>query len=351
MKKTIFLSLLKKFDPEIAHNLAILFLKYGYYPKAQMITNKVLKTEFSGIKLDHPIGLSAGFDKNAEGLRGLKNIGFSFIEVGAVTPYPQKGNKKPRIHRVLEEEGIINSLGFNNKGMEKVYKNLLKKPRNCIIGVNLGSNKETIDRSLDFIKVLNLFQNDVDFATLNVSSPNTKGLRNLQNEDELELLLSKIAKARNKLFKKIPVFIKISPDLNEKQLENIVKQTISYNFSGIIATNTSIDRQGVSKKWVKIKGGLSGKPIFTKSTETLAKISFLSRNCFPIIGVGGIFSAEDAYEKICAGASALQLYSALTFNGPKIVNEICKNLEKILKANGFKNVSEAVGTKKNKWLL
>ena len=349
MKRNILISILKKFDPEFAHNIAILSLKYGLQPKRKITTDNILKTKISGINLKHPIGLSAGFDKNAEAIKGLVNIGFSFIEIGAVTPLPQKGNKKPRIHRILEEEGIINSLGFNNKGMNKIYKNLLKKPDDCIIGVNLGSNKNTIDRSLDFIKVLKLFHNDVDFATLNISSPNTDGLKELQINDELEFLLSKVSKEKDNLSKKIPIFIKISPDLNDKQLENIVNQTIKFNLAGIIATNTSTTRKNLSEKWRNIKGGLSGKPIFKESTITLAKVSQLSDSKFPIIGVGGIFSADDAYEKICAGASALQIYSALTFIGPKVINDICEGLEKILKANGFKNISEAVGTKKNNW--
>jgi len=234
--------------------------------------------------------------------------------------------------------------------MSRVHNNLIKKPKNLTVGINLGSNKETLDRSLDFIKVLSLFNETVDFATINISSPNTKNLRKLQNKEELEILLTKVTNERQKLLNIKPLFLKISPDLNDNQIESIVDLTLKFNLSGIIATNTSTTRENLDKKWQNTAGGLSGKPIFKKSTITLAKISTLSKSKFPIIGVGGIFSAEDAFEKICAGASALQIYSALTFVGPSIVKEICKNLELILKANGFKNISEAVGTKKSNWI-
>ncbi len=350
MKEKILTSFLKQIDPEVAHKIAIFTLKYNLNPKIHISSSKLLETEISGIRLKHPIGLSAGFDKNAEALRGLMNIGFSFVEIGAVTPIPQKGNSKPRIHRLLEEKGIINSLGFNNLGMNTINNNLIKKPKNLIVGVNLGSNKETLDRSIDFIKILKLFNKTVDFATINISSPNTKNLRKLQNREELENLLIKVTNEQEKLLDIKPLFLKISPDLTDNQIENIVDLTIRFNLSGIIATNTSSERENIDKKWQNTPGGLSGKPIFKKSTITLAKISILSKSKFPIIGVGGIFSAEDAFEKICAGASALQIYSALTFVGPSIVKEICKNLELILKANGFKNISEAVGTKKNNWI-
>ena len=350
MNEKILTSLLKKIDPEIAHKIAIFALKYNFNRKVHISASKLLKTEISGIELNHPVGMSAGFDKNAEALKGLMNIGFSFVEIGAVTPIAQKGNRKPRVHRLLEEKGIINRLGFNNLGMSRVHNNLIKKPKNLTVGINLGSNKETLDRSLDFIKVLSLFNETVDFATINISSPNTKNLRKLQNKEELEILLTKVTNERQKLLNIKPLFLKISPDLNDNQIESIVDLTLKFNLSGIIATNTSTTRENLDKKWQNTAGGLSGKPIFKKSTITLAKISTLSKSKFPIIGVGGIFSAEDAFEKICAGASALQIYSALTFVGPSIVKEICKNLELILKANGFKNISEAVGTKKSNWI-
>ena len=350
MKEKILTSMLKKIDPEVAHKVAIFALKYDFLPKVHISSSKLLETDISGIKLNHPIGMSAGFDKNAEALKGLMNIGFSFVEIGAVTPKAQKGNSKPRIHRLLKEKGIINSLGFNNLGMNAVYNNLVKKPRGLTVGINLGSNKETLDRSLDFIKVLKLFNKTVDFATLNISSPNTKNLRNLQNKEELESLLTKLTNERKKLLNEKPLFLKISPDLTDDQIENIVNLTLKFNLSGIIATNTSIGRENLDERWKKTAGGLSGKPIFQKSTTTLAKIAILSKSKFPIIGVGGIFSAEDAFEKICAGASALQIYSAFTFVGPLIVKEICKNLEQILVSYGFKNISEAVGTKKNNWV-
>ena len=346
----ITLTMLKYLNPEFAHFLVLRLLRYKLFPKVKTHKSRLLEVNLASLNLKNPIGLAAGFDKNAEAINTLPKIGFGFLEVGGVTPLPQYGNEKPRVFRLQRDRAIINRLGFNNKGMDYVKKTLILRDCSIPIGINLGANKDSGNRIKDYSKVLMTCGDFVDFATLNISSPNTKNLRELQTAKNLKALLSELEKARAKLIKNIPIFVKISPDLSEQSLTELIEVISHSKVDGIIATNTTVSRDNlISKSKLEI-GGLSGKPLKKVSTEIIAKISHATNGKLPIIGVGGVCSAEDAYEKICAGASALQLYTGLVYNGLSVVNEICLELEKLLLADGHNSVTSAVGSKRNDWL-
>ena len=346
----ITLTMLKYLNPEFAHFLVLRLLRYKLFPKLKTHKSRLLEVNLASLNLQNPIGLAAGFDKNAEAINTLPKIGFGFLEVGGVTPLPQYGNEKPRVFRLQRDRAIINRLGFNNKGMDHVKKKLILRNCSIPIGINLGANKDSGNRIKDYSKVLMACGDFVDFATLNISSPNTKNLRELQTAKNLKALLSELEKARAKLIKNIPIFVKISPDLSDQSLTELIEVIRHSTVDGIIATNTTVSRDNlISKSKLEI-GGLSGKPLKKVSTEIIAKISHATNGKLPIIGVGGVCSAEDAYEKICAGASALQLYTGLVYNGLSVVNEICLELEKLLLADGHNSVASAVGSKRNDWL-
>ena len=346
----ITLTMLKYLNPEVAHFLVLRLLRYKLFPKVKTHNSRLLEVNLASLNLKNPIGLAAGFDKNAEAINTLPKIGFGFLEVGGVTPLPQYGNEKPRVFRLQRDRAIINRLGFNNKGMDYVKKKLILRDCSIPIGINLGANKDSGNRIKDYSKVLMACGDFVDFATLNISSPNTKNLRELQTTKNLKALLSELEKARAKLIKVIPIFVKISPDLSDQSLTELIEVIRHSTVDGIIATNTTVSRDNlISKSKLEI-GGLSGKPLKKVSTEIIAKISHATNGKLPIIGVGGVCSAEDAYEKICAGASALQLYTGLVYNGFSVINEICLELEKLLLADGHNSIASAVGSKRNDWL-
>jgi len=314
---------LHRFDPERAHSLSLLALKSGLVPlPGTPVTSDRLRTTIAGLDLPNPVGLAAGFDKNATVLHPLTRAGFGFIEVGAATPKPQIGNPKPRLFRLTEDRAVINRFGFNNDGMEIIAARLSKRPENAIIGLNLGANKDSYDRADDFARVLSRCGGHLDFATVNVSSPNTENLRDLQGPEALTALLAGVMEAKNWLPRPIPIFLKIAPDLTESELSELAEE----------------------------KGGLSGAPLFEKSTRVLAQLAHLTDGKIPLIGVGGIASAQDAYTKICAGASAVQLYSALVYQGLSLVPGIARGLDTLLERDGFTNVSQAVGTKTKDFL-
>ena len=342
----------KYIDPEKAHALALFFLKLHFLNKMYRPQSfKNLNTTFCNIKLKNPIGLAAGFDKNAEVIKGLFKLGVGLIEIGAVTPKPQYGNRKPRVFRLQKDLAIINKLGFNNFGMEKINENLKKNNSNGILGINVGANKNSQDKALDFINIISYFSNDVDYFTLNISSPNTYGLRDFQNKKKLNELLKRIDENTKVLKIKKPVLLKISPDLENDDLRAIVELSIKYKIAGIVATNTTVSRKKKLKSPYKLEeGGLSGKPLFDKSNIILAKLYFLTEGKMPLIGVGGVFSGKDAYKKICIGATVVQLYTAFTFRGPLLFNKILNELDILLKQDGYKNISEAVGSKNYKFL-
>ena len=309
------------------------------------MTSQRLACTVAGLDLPNPVGLAAGFDKNATCLDALGRTGFGFLEVGAATPLPQDGNPRPRLFRLTEDQAAINRFGFNNQGMEPIAQRLAARPAGRVVGLNLGANKTSEDRAADFAKVLTHCGSHVDFATVNVSSPNTEKLRDLQGKDALSALLSGVMAAN---VTGIPIFLKIAPDLTDSDLEDLADVASSSGISAVIATNTTLSREGLSSPHKAQAGGLSGQPLFEKSTRVLAKLSTLTD--VPLIGVGGIGSAAQAYAKIRAGASAVQFYTALVYGGISLAGEIAQGLDDLLARDGFANVADAVGTAKEDWL-
>jgi len=337
-------------DPEVAHGMGIKALKMGLTPTPGVFTTPRLTSKLAGMTLPNPIGLAAGFDKNAEAIAPLLQSGFGFIEVGAATPRPQPGNPKPRLFRLSADDAVINRFGFNNQGMEAIAARLARRPAAGILGINLGANKDSQDKAADFATVLKTCGPHVDFATVNVSSPNTERLRDLQGKAALELLLAQVMETRKSLPNHPAIFLKIAPDLEIQDLEDIIEVALSSGISGIIATNTTLSRDGLHSAYAAEAGGLSGQPLFEKSTRVLARLSALSGGKLPLIGVGGIGSGAQAYAKIQAGACAVQLYSAMVYKGIGLAREIAKELDTLLARDGFASTAEAVGTKQKEWL-
>ena len=348
--ESVGLKLLRLSNPEFAHNLAIKALNLGLLPKPKTSVFENLKTSIGGLELDSPIGLAAGFDKNAEAVDPLLKCGFGFIEVGAVTPEGQPGNPKPRLFRLPKDQAVINRFGFNNLGMDIVSSRLAKRSEKGIVGVNLGANKDSDDRIKDYVKVLKCCGPFVDFATVNVSSPNTENLRNLQEKKSLNNLLDQVMSSREKLKNKVPIFLKIAPDLSLNQIDDISEIALKMQIDAVVATNTTLDHQGLKSDVKNKQGGLSGRPLFSKSTWVLANLSRRLEKRVPLIGVGGIASAQDAYVKILAGASAVQLYTGLVYNGIGLVTKINNGLSEILSQQNKTNLSEIVGSGTDEFL-
>ncbi len=335
--------------PEAAHSLALQALRLGLAPAGGPVSTPRLATSLAGLSLPNPVGLAAGFDKNAVAVSPLLRAGFGFIEVGAATPRPQPGNPRPRLFRLSPDGAAINRFGFNNQGMEAIAARL-SAPRAGIVGINLGANKDSPDRAGDFARVLTRIGPKVDFATVNVSSPNTERLRDLQGKAALKALLLGVMEARDSLPTPLPVFLKIAPDLDDTALGEIVDVAMETGISGIIATNTTLDRPGLLSAHANEAGGLSGQPLFEKSTRVLARLAQLSEGALPLIGVGGVGSPAQAFAKIRAGASAVQLYTALVYNGITLAADIARGLDTLLAENGFNTIAEAVGTGKDDYL-
>ncbi len=344
------LAALHRFDPETAHGLSIKALTSGFAPTPGPVTTDRLKTQIAGLDLPNPVGLAAGFDKNGEALGPLSRAGFGFIEVGAVTPRPQPGNPKPRLFRLTEDRAAINRFGFNNEGMEVMAGRLAHRPKDAVIGLNLGANKDSDDRPGDFAKVLAHCAAHLDFATVNVSSPNTEKLRDLQGKAALRALLNGVIETRNAVPRPIPIFLKIAPDLTDTELQDIAEVARETGVDAVIATNTTLSRDGLDSAYKDQAGGLSGAPLFEKSTRVLAQLSQLIGGDIPLIGVGGVSTAEQAYAKICAGASAVQFYTAMVYGGISLAAEIPTGLDALLARDGFASVAEAVGSKREDWL-
>lgn len=345
------LSALHRLDPERAHGLSLLALRMGLAPQPGPVDLPRLHLTLAGMPLLNPIGLAAGYDKNAEAIAPLSRAGFGFIEVGAATPLPQPGNDRPRLFRLTEDRAAINRFGFNNKGMQSIKARLAARtPGPVPVGLNLGANKVSDNRAADFASVLMHCGPHVDFATVNVSSPNTEGLRNLQGRTMLAGLLAMVMEARLRLERPIPVFLKIAPDLSSGELEDIVEVALAAKVAGIIATNTTLSREGLKSASRGEIGGLSGAPLFEKSTRVLARLSQLTHGMIPLIGVGGVGSAEQAYEKIRAGATAVQLYTAMVYQGISMVPKVATGVDALLARDGYANVSLAVGTGRSAWL-
>lgn len=344
------LAVFHKIDPEKAHGLSLRALRMGLAPLPGPITSPRLKTDLAGMSLLNPLGLAAGFDKNAEAVPQLMRAGFGFIEVGAATPRAQEGNLPPRLWRLPADRAAINRFGFNNQGMEPITERLAKRPQGIPVGLNLGANKDAADRAKDFATVLAHAGPHIDFATVNVSSPNTEKLRDLQGKAALSALLAGVIETRDGLARRIPVFLKIAPDLSAEELAEIAEVALESGIDGIIATNTTLSREGLTSPNPSDQGGMSGAPLFEKSTRVLAQLSRHTAGALPLIGVGGVGSAEQAYEKIRAGASAVQLYTAMVFSGLSLAADIARGLDALLERDGFASVSEAIGTGRDKWL-
>jgi dihydroorotate dehydrogenase len=344
------LALFHRLDPEAAHGLALKALRAGLVPRPGPVASPRLRTTLAGMDLPNPVGLAAGFDKNAEALAPLMRAGFGFLEVGAATPRPQPGNPRPRLFRLAEDRAAINRFGFNNDGAEVIAARLAGRPAGIPVGLNLGANKDSADRAADFARVLATCGGVADFATVNVSSPNTERLRDLQGRAALAALLAGVMEARDALPRPIPVFLKIAPDLGEAELSDIAEVATDSGLAGVIATNTTLSRDGLQSPHRGEAGGLSGAPLFARSTRVLARLSQLTEGRLPLIGVGGVGSAEDAYEKIRAGASAVQLYTAMVYQGISAAARIARGLDALLARDGFASVAEAVGSGRERWL-
>ena len=335
----------KPLSPEVLHKLFLFSLRLRVFKKQAKFPN--LQTKVFGKYFENPIGLAAGFDKNAEAISGLFDLGFGFLELGTVTPMPQKGNDKPRVFKIPEYEAVIQRLGFNNKGIEDFIRNLknFDKKKNQILGINIGKNKNSEDDFSDYEFLYSIVEGYADYITINISSPNTPGLRDLQKKENITKLIS-ILPPKTKA-----TFIKISPDVNDKELNDLCNIALeSDKVDGLILTNTTITRQNLHSKPVKNSwkidevGGLSGPPLRNLSNQIIHKVYKKTKGKIVLIGVGGVSSGKDAFEKISLGCNLVQLYTSLIYQGPNLIFDILNELSYLLKKNNLKNVYQLVGT-------
>ena len=341
-------SLIFKIDPERAHFLAIQSLKLNLVSNIfdENKNDPILKTKLFNQDLDNPIGIAAGFDKNAEVYNPLFKLGFGFVEVGTVTPLKQYGNEKPRVFRLVEDQALINRLGFNNHGSDTILNRIKSNKKLGVLGVNVGPNKDSNDRLNDYLIGLEKFSEVADYITINISSPNTENLRNFHDENKLKDLLTSISEKKKQLKTEIPVAVKISPDINENQIDLISEILLENEISAIIISNTSeASRETLQNIQRHQKGGLSGKPIEKKSNLLISKFYKLIKGKIKIIGVGGVDSGKAAYDKFLLGADYVQLYTGMVFQGPNIAGMIKKDLKELLIRDGVKNFTEIVGNK------
>lgn len=337
--------LLTRLDPELAHTLTVRALSFFHSQAATCADDPRLQIATLGLTFPNPIGLAAGFDKNARVTQAMLSLGFGFVEAGTVTPRPQQGNPRPRIFRLREDRAVINRLGFNNEGLEEARKRLITaRFLPGIRGINIGANKDATDRIADYVTGLRELGPLAHYVTVNISSPNTPGLRGLQNKTELDALLSALLETRKSMKVAPPLLVKIAPDIDEHACADISALALGHGLDGLIVSNTTIVRPSSLKSpHSKETGGLSGPPLFKRSTEVLRTMRKHTQGKLTLIGVGGISSGEDAYAKIRAGASLVQLYTALAFEGPAIITRIKRELLACLERDGMKSVTNAVG--------
>ena len=339
-------SLIFKLNPELAHTLAIKALKFNYNPTKNIKKDSSIETIIFGKKIFNPVGIAAGFDKDAEVYNPLFNLGFGFVEVGTITPLKQYGNPKPRVFRLEEDEALINRLGFNNSGADIISSRIKSNSPKGLFGINIGPNKETKNILEDYLICLRKFHTLGDYLTINISSPNTENLRSFHNQNELDELLNAIQEEKQTLKSDIPIAIKISPDIDEINIEQIADLLVKYNIAAVIISNTTDRNRKNLKNINKLeKGGLSGKPLEKKSNIFINRFYKILKDKIIIIGVGGVDSGKSAYEKIINGASLIQLYTGMVYKGPNVASKISNELIDILKNEGIKNISEAIGTK------
>ena len=340
--------LIFKVDPEKAHTLAIKSLKFNLIPNVfdENKNDSIFQTKIFNKVLDNPIGMAAGFDKNAEVYNALFKLGFGFVEVGTITPLKQYGNPKPRVFRLVEDEALINRLGFNNHGAEIVKDRIRRNKKLGLLGINIGPNKDTSDRLNDYLIGLKTFHEEADYITINISSPNTENLRNFHEGGKLQDLLKSVITEKKNLNSNIPIAVKVSPDISEDQVNQITEILLENEINIVIVSNTSdATRDKLSNIQRHQKGGLSGKPIEEKSNILINKFYKLLKGKIKIIGVGGVDSGQAAYDKFIAGADLVQLYTGMVFKGPNIAGIIKKDLKELLIRDGVKNYTEIVGNK------
>ncbi|OJH43771.1 quinone-dependent dihydroorotate dehydrogenase [Paracoccus sp. SM22M-07] len=344
------LTALHRLDPERAHDLSIRALAAGVAPlHGKPVTSDRLRINLAGMDLANPVGLAAGYDKNGRAINALMKSGFGFIEIGAATPRPQPGNPKPRLFRLTDQQAIINRFGFNNEGAEVIGQRLAARSTGIPVGLNLGANKDSDDRAEDFAKVVSIAGAKADFVTVNVSSPNTERLRDLQGADALAALLDRVLTARDALNSQPPVFVKIAPDLSDAEISQVASVARNAGLDGIIATNTTLGRDGIHGPHAGQAGGLSGRPLFEKSTRVLALLHKATDGQIPLIGVGGISSLDDLWEKLRVGASAVQIYSAMIYQGLSIAPRLIQGLDDRLGQRAI-TLPELCGSGTKDWL-
>ena len=341
-------SLIFRLDPETAHNLVIKSLKFNFVPTVFDVDkdNPLFKTKLFNKDLENPIGMAAGFDKNAEVYNSLFKLGFGFVEVGTITPLKQYGNPKPRVFRLVEDEALINRLGFNNLGSRNVVDRIKSNKQTGLLGINIGPNKTSNNRLEDYLHCFKTFQDVADYITINISSPNTEDLRSFHDQTKLNQLLESIDKEKKNSGSKTPIAVKISPDIDDEEINKITEVLLSNDIEAVIISNTSDSlRDSLSNIQKHQRGGLSGKPIKEKSTKLINKFYKLLNGKIKIIGCGGVDSGKSAYEKFLAGANYVQLYTGMVFRGPNVVNMIKKELKELLLVDGVKNFAEIIGKK------
>lgn len=332
-------------DAEDAHRISLAGLRI--LPVSLAPTpDPMLAQEIAGLKFDSPVGLAPGYDKDAEVMEAVLGLGFGFTEVGTLTPLPQSGNPRPRLFRLVEDKAVINRMGFNNRGQDDAAKRLARFRRSkpdATIGINIGANKDSADRIADYVAGVQAMAPYASYLTINISSPNTPGLRALQDKDALRDLLARVMAVRAD---ETPVFLKVAPDLTPADIDDIVEVTMAERLSGLIVSNTTVSRPSLRSAYASETGGLSGAPLRDLAQQRLADFYKASGGSIPLIGVGGIANAEQAYARICAGASLVQLYSALVYEGPLLAAQINKGLVSLLKRDGFANIGQAVGSRR-----
>ena len=341
-------------DAEKAHEFSITGLKTGFVPRFKGNQFQSLNCQIAGLNLPNPLGMAAGYDKNADVPDALLSLGFGHVEIGTVTPKPQPGNPRPRLFRLVEDEGVINRFGFNSKGHAAVHSALRRHHRKAgIVGVNIGANKESEDFAADYVAGIHAFSDIADYFTINISSPNTPGLRALQGANPLSDLLGRVQDACADAFastKPVPVFLKIAPDLAESEMDTIAQAVTASSLDALIVSNTTLSRANLrNRQYADETGGLSGKPLFERSTIVLAKMYQRLAGHVPLIGVGGIHDAESAFQKMEAGASLIQLYSAMVYSGPTLPAEILSGIARRLEHEGISSITDIVGRSANDW--
>lgn len=339
--------------PEEAHELTVRSLEMGVYPSCSNSDRAGLSQDVFGLAFPNPIGIAAGFDKDARAFAGVLGMGCGFAEIGTVTPKPQDGNPKPRVFRLVDDHAVINRLGFNNGGHAAALARLTDRSVDGIVGVNIGANKDSEDRAADYVAGLELFNDVASYFTINISSPNTPGLRDLQAPAALDELLTRIMAARADLVAaghpRRPIVVKIAPDIAEDDVEPVVGQLVAHDVDGIAVSNTTLDRPGLKGRAAKEGGGLSGRPLFHRSTVMLARVYRQTGGKIPLIGIGGIDSGETALAKIGAGARLIQLYTGLIYEGPGLIGTMASHLEGAVRTAGVENIAELCGRDAEAW--